>query len=476
MRHYRSMKCSEMCNAGRHGAASALPLRLRAASCCRAISAPSGTTSAPQVHVQSRSGLAGKLEALPFVMPAMSMLGAAGISHFAQVVQNYPGNSLPPWLAALLLGPPLIMFVANPALDKLLGPVELPAHTQAVADGPAGAVNPTSSSLSGFAARALPTAWVAAFCTASLLTACSLGQLGASGPDPLAQAQLLGLLVLGLGTTGAVGTAAAHELIHSRHPVHQTAGELMLAWVWFWPYSRSHHHHHLTVGTPDDHASAPLGQALGPFLWQYFVGNMTIAWEMECKETARKGHPAWSPYNRFLWGMAAQLGITAAVTCLGGWAALAVHCAAGTVAQLQLGVVDYVLHYGLQRPRKADGQRLSPVSHHSSYNSGYALENAMLFKVLMHSDHHLTASKPWGSLGLLGQASPAALASNELEQGQVEVEEGAELSQPLLLPKWPMSGVLALALVPPLWFNVVDPVSRHANSLHVRQQEVHPAK
>ncbi|KAJ9517050.1 hypothetical protein QJQ45_002553 [Haematococcus lacustris] len=323
------------------------------------------------------------------------------------------------------------MFVAIPALDKLLGPVELPAHTQvaaaclglwqakgrAVADGRAGAVNPTSSSLSGFAARALPTAWVAAFCTASLLTACSLGQLGASGMDPLAQAQLLGLLVLGLGTTGAIGTAAAHELIHSRHPVHQTAGELMLAWVWYWPYSR------------------------------------------------------------FLWGMAAQLGITAAVTGLGGWAALAVHCAAGTVAQLQLGVVDYVLHYGLQRPRKqADGQRWSPVSHHSSYNSGYALENAMLFKVLMHSDHHLTASKPWGSLGLLGQASPASLASNEVEQGQVEVEEGAELSQPLLLPKWPMSGVLALALVPPLWFNVVDPVSRHANSLHVRQQEVHPAK
>lgn len=137
------------------------------------------------------------------------------------------------------------------------------------------------------------------------------------------------------------------------------------------------------------------------------MGNVAVAWQMEAAEAKRRGRPVISLHNRcemgggvwwwgrrlvavvgsrrswfksvlsvcvdpypsltlrtfndpppsppalhaprLLWAMAAQAGITAAVWAGFGGAAAAVHVGAACMAQAYLSVIDYILHYGLER-------------------------------------------------------------------------------------------------------------------------------
>ena len=98
------------------------------------------------------------------------------------------------------------------------------------------------------------------------------------------------------------------------------------------------------------------------------------------------------------------------------------------VAISTLEFVNYIEHYGLVRKPLANG-RFEKVTIQHSWNSSHALSNAFLFNLQRHSDHHANMNLPH-----------------------------TVLSHHESAPQLPMgyAGMILLALVPSVWFRVMD--------------------
>ncbi|HEX7385157.1 MAG TPA: alkane 1-monooxygenase, partial [Burkholderiaceae bacterium] len=186
--------------------------------------------------------------------------------------------------------------------------------------------------------------------------------------------------------------------------------------------------HHRWVSTPEDHASARMGESIYRFALRELPGGIRRAWRLERERLAATGRPAWSLHNTMLQSYAVtallQLGLVAAF----GWVMvpfLAVH---NLVAWWQLTSANYVEHYGLLRRRLPGGQYEAPQPHHS-WNTNHLVTNLALFHLQRHSDHHAYPSRRYQSL-------------RHFED----------------LPQLPSGyfGMFPLSYVPPLWFRVMD--------------------
>lgn len=114
---------------------------------------------------------------------------------------------------------------------------------------------------------------------------------------------------------------------------------------------------------------------------------------------------------------------------LAGPAAVAMYALSAAGSVFFLEVVNYVEHYGLRRRTLPNGKP-ERVSIGHSWNANHMLSNAVLLRLQRHTDHHMRGAVPYYEL---------------------ESVEGA--------PKLPMcySAMMLLALVPPLWFVVMNP-------------------
>ena len=97
---------------------------------------------------------------------------------------------------------------------------------------------------------------------------------------------------------------------------------------------------------------------------------------------------------------------------------------------LLLETINYVEHYGLRR-RKLDNGRYERVMPWHSWNSNQYLGRIILYELTRHSDHHYLASREYQILRHMDEA-------------------------PQLPAGYP--AMMLLALLPPAWFRVMDPV------------------
>lgn len=95
------------------------------------------------------------------------------------------------------------------------------------------------------------------------------------------------------------------------------------------------------------------------------------------------------------------------------------------VANFLLEYTNYIEHYGLSRPEN------TRVNVELSWQSDKVLSRFVLIDLSRHSDHHFFASKPYHTLRSHEESPvlPAGYASS-----------------------------IYLALIPPLWFKIVDPL------------------
>lgn len=251
----------------------------------------------------------------------------------------------------------------------------------------------------------------------------------------LRSGELSGLEVFGatlsLGAVaGSVGITVAHELMHHRGSRLDLAlAELLMASVNYTHFCIEHiHGHHRRVATPEDPASARLGESLFAFLPRSLWGSLRSAWQIEAERCEREGVAAWSLTNRRL-----RYLLEAAVLALSAWAlagplGVLVIWGQGAFAALLLEVINYVEHYGLERRRLSSGsyERVQPQH---SWSSSHRLTSWILFNLPRHADHHSAASRSYGQLRHLeaGPQLPAGYAT-----------------------------MLVLACVPPLWRRVMD--------------------
>lgn len=242
--------------------------------------------------------------------------------------------------------------------------------------------------------------------------------------------QFIGITLTAGLINGIVGVVFAHELMHR-----PTRGERLLAELYLTLVSYPHfviehvHNHHRNVATPDDPATARLGESLYAFLPRLWWGELRGAWGYERGRLARRGRAVWSWRNRML-----RYALQVALLYLGaglwaGWPGLALLAGQSFVAILLLGIVNYIEHYGLRRRALAPGV-YEPVGPQHSWDSSHLLSNLFLLNLGRHADHHLRPGRTYQHL----RHRPDA----------------ARL--PFGYP-----AMLALALVPPLFFRVMNP-------------------
>lgn len=266
------------------------------------------------------------------------------------------------------------------------------------------------------------------------------GMAVASSKPDLAGALWMGVAIGFI--TGGFGITIAHELGHRASRFDRALSQAMLATVCYAHFYVEHNRgHHARVATPGDPASARLGESFYRFFPRTVIGSFAHAWRLEALRLSARGDRALSPANRMLLYMIVQAALCAAAFAWGGVNGLAFFLFQSLVAFTLLELVNYVEHYGLTRQRNPDG-RYEPVAPHHSWNSDTWFGNAILVNLQRHSDHHADSSRPFETLRSIDSAP-------QLPTGY--------------------AGMILLALVPPLWFRVMDPrVVRFANASRAR--------
>lgn len=218
--------------------------------------------------------------------------------------------------------------------------------------------------------------------------------------------------------TGGLGITVGHELCHKKEFFPRAVADLLLASVWYQHFAVEHvRGHHLRVSTPDDPASARLGETAYRFVLRSLVGSFRHALELDRTSVAG--------------GLALALAFTGLAAYLGA-KALVFFLLQALVAVVLLELVNYIEHYGLVRRPLGNGryEKVTPVH---SWNSAHKFSNLILFNLQRHSDHHALAHLPYTALKHHEEA-------------------------PQLPTGYP--GMVLLALLPQTWFRVMDPKVR----------------
>jgi alkane 1-monooxygenase len=241
------------------------------------------------------------------------------------------------------------------------------------------------------------------------------------------------LIVLGVIVGLYYGTLAiilAHELMHRASRLDQWLADVLLTTVTYPQFSIEHvYGHHITVATPADPATARLGEPLYAFVPRSVIGGLVHAWKLETERLRKRGRGVWSPGNRMLRYavmVAAWYGAAFAWCGVRGLIVVGVQSA---VAIFSLETINYMQHYGLQRREIIPGRYERTADHHS-WNWETRFSGLYFLNLGRHSEHHRVASRRYEEL------RPQA--------GQPTLPGG-------LMP------MFVTAMVPPLWFAVMNP-------------------
>ncbi|HEX5259753.1 MAG TPA: alkane 1-monooxygenase [Sphingomicrobium sp.] len=241
--------------------------------------------------------------------------------------------------------------------------------------------------------------------------------------------EFAGLAISAGVTTGVFGFVAAHEMVHSRWRSERALGLVLLGSVFYMHFRIAHvHGHHLRAATTDDPASARLGEGLYVFLVRSIGGQLREAWIFEAERRRRIGRTVFGSGNRMIVYLILEVSFLVAVAIVGP-RALGFVLIAAAIAVALLESFNYVAHYGLARRVAPDGRAERLAAHHS-WNSGRRMNNAALFNMGRHSDHHRIMTRSYDGLEALsgGAVLPSGYAA-----------------------------ALLTALVPPLWRRIMDP-------------------
>jgi alkane 1-monooxygenase len=246
-----------------------------------------------------------------------------------------------------------------------------------------------------------------------------------------AELSLFGWFAIALtaGLAGGFAVNTAHEMGHKRHPVDQWASRFALAIPFYGHFCVEHNFgHHKHVATPEDPASAKMGESIYRFATREIPGTFKRAWQIEANRLTRRGDSLWSWRNEILQSYAISVVLQGGLVVMLGWSALAFLLIHNAFAWFQLTSANYIEHYGLLRCKGPDG-RYERCQPHHSWNSNHICSNLLLFHLERHSDHHAHPQRRYQSLRDF---------------------EG--------VPRLPSGyfGMYLLAYIPPLWFKVMD--------------------
>ncbi|HXV05093.1 MAG TPA: alkane 1-monooxygenase, partial [Solirubrobacterales bacterium] len=236
-------------------------------------------------------------------------------------------------------------------------------------------------------------------------------------------------LALTMGIVSGIAINTAHELGHKRAGLERWLSKIALAQSGYGHFFIEHNRgHHVRVATPEDPASARLGESFWAFLPRTVAGSLGSAWELEKARLARLHSSPWTIRNDILNAWAMTVVLFAGLTLAFGAVVLPYLLLQAVLGFCLLEVVNYLEHYGLLRQKREDG-RYERCRPEHSWNSNNVASNVLLYHLQRHSDHHANPTRRYQALR--------------------HVEEAPQLPTGY-------AGMIVLAWFPPLWRRVMD--------------------
>ncbi|MFW1754068.1 alkane 1-monooxygenase [Acinetobacter wanghuae] len=257
------------------------------------------------------------------------------------------------------------------------------------------------------------------------------------------------LLGISMGAINGVAVNTAHELSHRpQKKDHYWSHATLMPLVYNHFRVEHPYGHHKRVATPEDPASSQMGESFYKFWPRTVFGGIKSAIEIEQRRLKRKGLGFFVKENELFhgWGMSAAYHALMLKT-------YGKKVIPYTITQAFYGIslfeiINYIEHYGLKRALKADGKYERTLPEHS-WNNNNIVTNLFLYQLQRHSDHHAFPSRPFQALRNFKEAPvlPSGYAT-------------------MLIP----------ALIPPLWYKMMDKrvVAHYKGDL--TRANIHPAK
>jgi alkane 1-monooxygenase len=309
--------------------------------------------------------------------------------------------------------PAAVVYVAIPLLDVVLGedlnnpPEEVVPLLEA-------------DSYYRWAAYALvPVLWIAFLANAYFV-----------GTQDLPWTAVLAIAV-NIGILCGFAINLGHELGHKKSRLERNLATSVLALGAYGHFAIDHNRgHHRHVATPEDCASSRMGETLYTFAMRELPGAFRRAWFLEAGRLERHEKSVWSFENEILRAGLITAAVSVGLLLAFGPIMIPYLLVTYFIGAFHLTLANYIEHYGLLRQKRPNGlyERCQP---HHSWNSNHICSNWALYHLQRHSDHHANPGRRYQSLRHF---------------------DG--------LPTLPNGyfGMFLVALVPPLWFRVMDPL------------------
>lgn len=233
---------------------------------------------------------------------------------------------------------------------------------------------------------------------------------------------VLSALVIGLGGSGALAICTAHELLHRRSTVDTFLARLATALCLYGHMVVEHLHHHAALGSTEYGATARRGMPV----YRFAAADLSAAFRRAVtveNRRLRRQHLQWW-HNKVFQDYTISLAAAVVFAVVWGPRALVLFVGQALYAVFAFEVITYVHHYGLVRGDKEEAGPHHAWAHHCW------LTNCLTFNNTFHADHHLRPSAPYYDLHAM-RGSPTLPAS--------------------------YFTMFFVALVPPLWFRLIDP-------------------
>ena len=227
---------------------------------------------------------------------------------------------------------------------------------------------------------------------------------------------------------GSIGITTAHELIHRQNKYMRGIGVLLLVLCCYGHFRIEHvYGHHKHVATKEDPATARRGENFYFYFIRCVINSVISSWNIEKNILDKKNINTLSLQNRMLHYFVLEIIFLFIAFFIAGINGLVFVLFHSFVSVILLELVNYIQHYGLER--KMHNGKYERFTDHHSWNSRHISANWSTFNLGLHAEHHQSASKHYP---LLSQ-----------EEKVIEMPANYSI-------------MLIMALIPPLWFFVMD--------------------
>jgi len=153
-------------------------------------------------------------------------------------------------------------------------------------------------------------------------------------------------------TSGSSAIIVAHELIHRPHRQLHALGRLLLYTVCYEHFAIAHlRGHHRSVATPEDIATARLGESFDTYWRRVYVEQFRYAWNSELQRLGLTQTAIYSwrmLANRVLRGLLVETALVLLFLVFFGWAAAFIFLYQALSGVRLLETINYYQHWGLE--------------------------------------------------------------------------------------------------------------------------------